>query len=98
MVCPAEFELGENCKVAIISTAEGDDKLMKYPLIFREANIVLLNKIDLIKMVNFSKERFYSDLSQLNDSVKVIEMSAKTNFGIDHWLGWLDLFTTKERV
>ncbi|OGT09338.1 MAG: hydrogenase accessory protein HypB, partial [Gammaproteobacteria bacterium RBG_16_37_9] len=62
LVCPAEFDIGENVKVAILSTPEGDDKVMKYPLLFREASLVILNKIDLSAHVNFNQITFYNDL------------------------------------
>lgn len=89
LVCPAEFDIGENAKVAILSTPEGDDKPIKYPLLFREASLVILNKIDLLDYVNFNLASFYSDLKSLNGNLKVIETSFKNGSGIEQWINWL---------
>ena len=79
LVCPAEFDVGEDAKVAVLSTPEGDDKPMKYPLLFREANIIILNKMDLVEHVDFNLSSFYSDIKKLNADLPVIETSCKTN-------------------
>lgn len=89
LVCPAEFDIGEHAKIAIISVPEGDDKLLKYPLLFREARLLLLNKIDLLNE-DFNKEQFYHDLHQLNHDLPVIELSCKSSIGIEKWLTWLE--------
>ncbi|MBU0744429.1 MAG: hydrogenase nickel incorporation protein HypB [Gammaproteobacteria bacterium] len=89
LVCPAEFDIGENVKVAILSTPEGDDKPMKYPLLFREASLVILNKTDLLEHVNFNSDNFYSDLKNLKGNLEVIETSCKNGLGIDEWIEWL---------
>jgi hydrogenase nickel incorporation protein HypB len=90
LVCPAEFDIGENAKVAILSTPEGDDKPEKYPLLFREAALVILNKIDLLEQVDFSLTSFYRDINRLNSKLEVIEASCKNGTGIDHWVRWID--------
>ena len=90
LVCPAEFDIGEDAKVALISTPEGDDKPIKYPLLFREASLAILNKIDLCEYVNFSRKQFYKDLKNLNADLPVIEMSCKTSAGIAAWIEWLE--------
>jgi hydrogenase nickel incorporation protein HypB len=89
LVCPAEFDIGENVKVAILSTPEGDDKPIKYPLLFRETSLVILNKIDLLEYVNFSLPSFHADLNNLHASLEVIEISCKSGAGIDQWINWL---------
>lgn len=90
LVCPAEFDIGEDVKVAILSTPEGDDKPMKYPLLFREATLVILNKTDLLDYVDFSLPNFYSDIKKLKSDLVVIETSCKKNIGIDKWIQWLE--------
>ena len=89
LVCPAEFDLGEDFKAVVISTTEGNDKPLKYPLIFREARVILLNKIDLLAYTNFSLERFREDLAQINPSAPVFLVSGSTGAGIAEWNEWL---------
>lgn len=89
LVCPAEFDLGEDFKVVVISTTEGNDKPSKYPLIFREARVILLNKIDLLEYTNFSLDQFMADLAQLNPTAPVFLVSGRTGEGIDDWSQWL---------
>jgi len=89
LVCPAEFDLGEDFKAVVISTTEGNDKPLKYPLIFREARVILLNKIDLLPYTNFSLERFREDLAQINPSAPVFLVSGRTGEGIEEWNEWL---------
>lgn len=89
LVCPAEFDLGEDFKAVVMSTTEGNDKVVKYPLIFREAKVILLNKIDLLPYTNFSLEQFRSDLSQINPDAPVFPVSGRTGEGISAWNDWL---------
>ncbi|MBR1419935.1 MAG: hydrogenase nickel incorporation protein HypB [Selenomonadaceae bacterium] len=89
LVCPAEFELGESKKAVILSIAEGDDKPAKYPLIFKESELILLNKIDLLPYVNFDLERVKKDLSRMNPLAKILETSATSGAGIDEFCGWI---------
>ncbi len=95
LVCPSGFDLGEHTKVALVSTTEGDDKPAKYPLLFRNAGLLLLNKIDLLPYVNFDKLRFYEELRQLNGELPVLETSCTTNEGLEQWFNWLR-FTVDE--
>lgn len=91
LVCPAEFDIGEDVKVAILSTTEGDDKPLKYPLLFRESSCLILNKIDLIPYTNFNKNRFYDDIAKLNGDLKVFETectSGRDDDGIKEWIEW----------
>jgi len=89
LVCPAEFDLGEDFRAVVISTTEGNDKLRKYPLIFREARVVLVNKIDLLPYVDFSLDRFREDLVRINPSAAVFMVSGRTGEGIEAWIQWL---------
>jgi hydrogenase nickel incorporation protein HypB len=89
LVCPAEFDVGEYAKIAVISTTEGDDKLMKYPLLFNEAKAVILNKIDLLEYINFDKDIFVADLKKLNPKAPLIEVSCTKDKGLESWFIWL---------
>lgn len=89
LVCPAEFDIGEDCKIALLSTPEGDDKPIKYPLLFSEAKLLLLNKIDLLPHLDFNLANFYADVRKINPRLPVVEMSCKTGQGLDAWFHWL---------
>lgn len=89
LVCPAEFDLGEDFRVVVISITEGNDKVLKYPLIFREARVVLVNKMDLLDYTDFSLEQFNHDLKQVNPSAATFVVSARTGMGIDQWSEFL---------
>ncbi len=89
LVCPAEFDLGENLKAMLISVTEGNDKPTKYPLMFRESRAVLVNKLDLQPYTDFSLETLQKDMAQLNPKADVFFISAKTGEGITAWSQWL---------
>lgn len=89
LVCPAEFDVGENFKAVVLSVTEGDDKPLKYPLIFKESEVVLLNKIDLIPFTNFNMESAREDLTTLHPTVKIIETSCTKGEGLNDWCEWL---------
>jgi len=89
LVCPSHFDLGENFKIAVVSTAEGDDKPVKYPMLFSEAKVTILNKTDLIPYTNFNKKEFTSDLMKINPGVLLIEASCTNNQGLEEWYNWL---------
>ncbi len=95
LVCPGEFDLGENVKVVLLSIPEGDDKVAKYPTIFRVADLVLLTKIDLIDALDFDLQRVRDDLSKLNANVQLIEFSSHTGAGMEQWLDWLRIKQTE---
>ena len=97
IVCPAEFDLGEDCKVAVLSTVEGDDKPAKYPLLFREAGAVLLNKCDLLPYTNFNMDSARSDIRGLNESAPIFELSAAKGEGLEPWLNWLRARLAKKK-
>jgi len=89
LVCPAEFKVGENIKVMLLSIAEGDDKPLKYPLMFQESSALLLNKIDLLPYTNASIEKIKKNSLSLNPKLKIFEVSCKTGEGINKWVEWL---------
>jgi hydrogenase nickel incorporation protein HypB len=89
LICPAEFALGENIKVLVASTPEGDDKPFKYPLMFHEADAVLINKIDLLPYVKFDVDAFSKTVKGINQKVEVFPISCTTGDGIDQWVSWL---------
>ena len=89
LVCPAEFDLGEDLKAMVISVTEGNDKPTKYPLMFRESRVILVNKLDLQPYTDFSLDVFGKDLAELNPQAKVFPVSARTGEGIAEWCQWL---------
>ncbi len=92
LVCPSAFELGESCKVVVLSVAEGDDKPVKYPAIFAKSRALLINKIDLLEaggQVDFDIERVKVDARKLNKAVEIFPVSAKTGEGMSGWYDWL---------
>ncbi len=89
LVCPAEFAIGEECKVTLLSTTEGEDKPLKYPLIFKESKAVILNKIDLLPYLPFKKEEALADIKNLNPTCDVFEVSCQTGDGLLHWTDWV---------
>jgi hydrogenase nickel incorporation protein HypB len=93
LVCPAEFDIGETAKVAVSSVAEGDDKPEKYPLLFREAKAVVLNKIDLLAHTDFDKNAFFERVDRLNGGLPRFEVSCRRNEGLDAWIGWIEGLT-----
>ena len=89
LVCPAEFEVGEHLKVALLSVTEGEDKPLKYPVMFREADCVLITKTDLIPYLSIDVERLENHIRQVNPFCAVIRVSASTGAGLDAWHQWL---------
>ncbi len=89
LICPAEFALGEHKKVMLISLPEGDDKPYKYPLMFAEADVVLINKIDLLPYLEFNIPAFHKAVLGLNPTAKVLPVSCKTGKGLEDWFSWL---------
>jgi len=90
LVCPAAYDLGEDSKVVIVSTTEGDDKPLKYPAMFRNASVLIINKIDLIPYVNCSLETLKKNALTINPNLKIFETSCKTDEGIKEWCDWLE--------
>jgi len=89
LVCPAEFNLGEDMKIMLLSLAEGHDKPLKYPLMFQESSALVLNKIDLLPYTNADIGKMKKDSLSLNPKLKVFEVSCKTGEGISEWTDWL---------
>jgi hydrogenase nickel incorporation protein HypB len=89
LVCPALFDLGEHCKVAILSVTEGEDKPLKYPHMFRAAELVILNKIDLLPHLRFDVEQCIEYVQQVNSEAVVLQVSAMSGEGLDLWYDWL---------
>ena len=89
LICPSQFDLGEEFKIAVVSTTEGDDKPGKYPMLFREAKAVLLNKIDLIPYTNFNSDSFRSDLKMINAKIPLLEISCTRGDGLQQWYLWI---------
>jgi hydrogenase nickel incorporation protein HypB len=90
LICPVGFDLGQNAKVGLFSLTEGDDKAAKHPYLVAEADLVLLNKIDLAPHLTFDRAAFQADVRLLNPQVPVLEVSATTGQGMEQWLAWLD--------
>jgi len=89
LVCPAEFDVGAHARAMVYSVTEGEEKPLKYPVMFRSVDLVLVNKVDLIPHLDYDLSLFYANLDAINPGVAVIETSAKTGLGIDQWCGWL---------
>jgi hydrogenase nickel incorporation protein HypB len=89
LVCPAEFNLGEDKKVMLLSVSEGDDKPLKYPLMFRMVDLLLLNKIDLLPFTDFNLQEVRNTVSKINPKITIIEISVKTEEGLEKWYEWV---------
>ena len=89
LVCPAEFRVGENIKVMLLSTPEGADKPAKYPLMFQESSVLIINKIDLMPYVDFNLEKAEKDALSINPGLRIFKVSCKTTEGLQGWLDWL---------
>lgn len=89
LVCPAEFDVGAHARAMVTSVTEGEDKPLKYPVMFRNVDVVLINKIDLLPYLEFNLEQFEENIRALNPDVKIIRTSAATGEGVDEWVDWL---------
>ena len=89
LVCPAEFALGEDAKAVVLSVTEGNDKPLKYPLIFKEAALSILNKIDLVPYTDFDVAKAKEDIETIHPGALVLPLSARTDEGLTAWLDWL---------
>ena len=90
LVCPAGYDLGEDLKVVIVSTTEGDDKPLKYPAMFRNASALIINKIDLVPYLKCSLETLEKNALSINPSLKVLKTSCTTDEGISEWCNWIE--------
>jgi hydrogenase nickel incorporation protein HypB len=90
LVCPAGYDLGEDIKVVVLSTTEGDDKPLKYPAMFRNALVLIINKIDLLPYVNCSVEKIRNNALSINPQLRIFETSCTTGAGIGDWCKWIE--------
>jgi hydrogenase nickel incorporation protein HypB len=89
LVCPSNYDLGEALKVVVLSTTEGDDKPLKYPAMFRNASVLIINKVDLIPYVNCKLDELKGNALKINPALKIFEISCFTGTGIETWCNWL---------
>ncbi len=89
LVCPASFDLGEDCKIAILSVTEGEDKPLKYPDMFQAARLAILNKVDLAPHCDVDMDLYETNLRRVNPEIEIISLSARTGEGMEAWLNWL---------
>ena len=98
LVCPAEFRIGEDARVMVCSVTEGEDKPLKYPLMFRACELVLVNKIDLLPHLDFDLERLLYNIDQVHPDVQRIVLSARTGEGVEAWREWLIAIAAREEA
>ena len=89
LVCPAEFKVGEDCKVMMLSVTEGDEKPLKYPLMFRESSLLLINKIDLLQYTNFNLDVAKANAKKVHPDIGIMDVSCTAGQGIESWGSWL---------
>jgi hydrogenase nickel incorporation protein HypB len=95
LVCPAEFDVGQHARAMVYAVTEGEEKPLKYPVMFRACDIVLINKIDLLPHLDFDLGRFLANVRAVNPTAELVQLSARTGEGIDPWCDWL--LTARER-
>jgi hydrogenase nickel incorporation protein HypB len=98
LVCPAEFKVGEDMKVMLLYVTEGDDKPLKYPLMFQESRVLVINKIDLLPYVDCSVDNIRKAVSQLNRDMIIFEVSCKTGEGLEAWVSWLEEQVKRSKI
>jgi hydrogenase nickel incorporation protein HypB len=94
LVCPAEFRVGEHARAMVFSVTEGEEKPLKYPVMFRAADVVAVNKVDLLPHLDFDLEAFLANLTSVNPTARIIQTSAQTGEGVDEWCDWLSAQST----
>src|ERR1700745_3773357 len=92
LVCPAEFDVGEHAKAMVYSVTEGDDKPLKYPVMFRAVDVVLLNKIDLVPYLDVDVDSYSARVREVNPTATILPISARAGAGMSAWFGWLRRF------
>lgn len=97
LVCPAEFDIGEDARAVVLSVTEGEDKPVKYPLMFRECDVALLNKIDLLPYLNYDIEKARNYILQVHPDMPIFDTSAQTGEGLENWIGWLKGVVQKKK-
>jgi len=98
LVCPAEFRVGEDVRVMVCSVTEGEDKPLKYPLMFRACELVVINKIDLLLHLEFDLDQLLYNLQQVHPGVRSLTVSARTGEGVEEWRGWLTAVAHGDRA
>ena len=98
LVCPASYDLGEDSRVVILSVTEGEDKPLKYPLVFKTAQVVVVNKMDIAEVVEFDREKALSNIRRVAPQAEVFEVSARTGKGMDRWYAYLDRLVGAQRT
>lgn len=91
LVCPAEFSIGEHAKAMVYAITEGEEKPLKYPVMFRAVDLVVVNKIDLLPFLDFDLDLFLENLRRVNPHARVIRASARTGEGVDDWVSWVEV-------
>jgi hydrogenase nickel incorporation protein HypB len=89
LVCPAEFEVGEHAKIALLSITEGEDKPLKYPIMFQQADCLLITKMDLVPHLDVNIQKIKANVRQMNSHVTILPVSAKTGEGLEEWYTWV---------
>jgi hydrogenase nickel incorporation protein HypB len=89
LICPATYDLGEDVRMVLLSTTEGDDKPMKYPAIFHEASLAVINKVDLLPHLTYDVEKVEKEIHVLNPDCEILRLSAETGEGMDGWIEWI---------
>ena len=97
LVCPAEFNVGEDLKVMILSVTEGDDKPFKYPLMFQKSKVLLINKTDLLPYVDCNIDTIKDSALKLNPGIKIFEISCKSGNGLNDWYKWIKQTTINKK-
>lgn len=95
LVCPSNYDLGEDIKVVILSTTEGDDKPLKYPAMFRNASVLIINKIDLVPYLDCNLDEMKKNALSINSDLKIFEISCKSGDGLNDWIEWIKENTRK---
>jgi len=98
LVCPAEFDLGEDIKVVLLSVSEGSDKPAKYPLAFRQSRACVINKLDLIDYTDFDLERVSGEIKDINGSIEIFSLSAVKGEGLGEWCNWLKKMRNRKKI
>jgi hydrogenase nickel incorporation protein HypB len=97
LICPSTYDLGEDVRMVLLSTTEGDDKPMKYPAIFHESDLAILNKIDLLPYLTFDIEKVAGEIEVLNPRCEILRLSALTGDGMDAWIDWVRAKVAEKR-
>lgn len=97
LVCPASYDLSEDMRITVLSVTEGNDKPLKYPAVFHQSQAIVLNKMDMLALTNFSKEEFYKDVRLVNEDVDIFEVSCTTGEGINSLCTYLEAVITSQK-